>query len=73
MMLLVLYSLDSDFHVISKQEVETTIQAEEIIHKHISSANYSNLRQVDDEDCTLRYIADPPKGRKGRNVASLEF
>ena len=73
MMPLALYSLADDFKVTARVNVSTVEEARKIVSEHIQNSGYTNLRTIDDEDYSLRFVADPPKGRKGRNVASLDL
>lgn len=68
-----LYSLGKDFRIERTVEVLTMEGARAEVEAHIAGSGYTNLRTKDDGEGSLRFIADPPKGRKGRNVASLDF
>jgi hypothetical protein len=68
-----LYSLSGKFEVVRRVEVETLDAARQLVEAHIAGSGYSNLRTKTDDDYTTRFIADPPVGRKGRNVASIDL
>lgn len=68
-----LYSLEGKFSVVKTIDVESVSEARLAVQNHTFGSGYTNLRTIDDEDMSLRFIADPPIGRKGRNVASLDF
>jgi hypothetical protein len=68
-----LYSLGTEFRIVKKIEVINTKEAEDKVREHLKDSGYTNLRTISDSDGSLRFIADPPKGRKGRNVAALDF
>lgn len=70
---LVLYSLDGPFKIVGNHVVDTIPEAKTIVETHLKDSGYTNLRMVDDADYSIRFVADPPKGRKGRNVASLDM
>jgi hypothetical protein len=68
-----LYSLSGDFKIVRTVEVKTIPEARAAVEAHIAGSGYTNLRTKDDDDMSLRFIADPPVGRKGRNVAALDL
>lgn len=68
-----LYSLGKAFEVVSTQNVKTTEEANIIVAKHLEGSGYTNMRTKDDGEYNIRFIADPPQGRKGRNVATLDY
>lgn len=68
-----LYSLTGKFTVVGTVEVATLKDARAVVEVHIANSGYTNLRTKTDDDFTTRFIADPPVGRKGRNVASVDL
>lgn len=72
-LILRLYSLDTEFCIVSTVEVSSEFEAKTIVEQHIKDSGYTNVRMVDDEDYSLRFTATTPNGRNGRNVASLDF
>lgn len=72
-MLLRLFTLEGEFKTLKTIEVGTICEAREYVERHLADSGYTNLKTIEDDDYSLRYIADPPKGRKGRNVASIDF
>lgn len=68
-----LYSLTGPFTVTRTINVVSIQEARLAVQNHVFGSGYRNLRTVDDEDMSLRFVADPPTGRKGRNVASLDL
>lgn len=74
LMQLRLYSLGKDFTIIRTVDVATTDAAKLAVINHLEGSGYTNLRTMDDRDETsIRFVADPPHGRKGRNVAALDY
>lgn len=72
--MLTLFTLGSAFGVASKvDDVFTVADAMPLVREHLEGSGYVNVRTVDDGDGSIRFIADPPHGRKGRNVASLDI
>lgn len=73
MMSLRLYSLGKKFEIVKTIEVMTINEAKALVIMHLENSGYSNLRTVDDADYSIRFIADPLTGRKGRNVAQIDY
>jgi len=70
--LLTLYTLIGEFKILSPSSICSFEKARKIVQLYIVNSGYTNLREVEDED-SIRFIADPPIGRKGRNVASYTW
>lgn len=68
-----LYSLTGPFKVVWREFVQTETEARAIVESHLRGSGFTKLRTKDDEDGSLRFIADPPVGRKGRNVAAMDL
>lgn len=74
MMTLRLYSLSGQFAIVGHIDVATIEAARPHVEKHLAGSGFTKLRTVHDEDYSVRFIADPPaNGRKGRNVAAIDF
>ena len=75
MMKLSLYTLGTEFKVARSLDVATMSEATAIVAAHIADSGYAKLRVVDDDEDidSRRFVADPPKGRKGRNVAAIDY
>jgi hypothetical protein len=70
---LTLYALTGTFAIVRILEVSNETEARKVVESHLLDSGYTELRTIDGEDGSLRFVADPPKGRKGRNVASLDI
>lgn len=68
-----IYSLGKDFTIIKTVNVKTTTEAKALVAQHLEGSGYTNLRVKDDGEYSIRFIADPSQGRKGRNVAALDY
>lgn len=67
-------TLEGKFAIAKRETFPTSKAALDAILAYAEAAGYKNVKEVDDfGDETMRYTADPPEGRKGRNVAFADY
>lgn len=74
MMMLRLMTTTGTFKVISTHEVDTLTDARALVEAHAAANNMTDVRYVDGRDIdNARFTANPPGGRRGRNIAFLDY
>lgn len=68
-----LFTLRGPFQTLCTIQVATVEKARIRVEEHLRHSGYANLRTIEDQDYSIRFIADPPDGRKGRNVAAIDL
>jgi hypothetical protein len=66
------YSLGEKFQTIRQETFSSIESAQQAAIEHGSSAGFTNIKFVDDDDYTIRVTATTPNGRHGRNIAAIE-
>lgn len=66
------FTLTGKFSTLATEVFESLKDAKVACENHAKTENYTNVRYHDDDDWTIRVTANPPVGRAGRNIASIE-
>jgi hypothetical protein len=72
MVKLIYYTLDSKFGVLKSEMHDSVNDAFWKAKEYGRENGFTNIRQVDDDDFTIRVTATTPNGRAGRNIAAIE-
>jgi hypothetical protein len=73
MIFLRLATLTGKFSLGDVQHVETEAEALTLINAHARSGNFTDVKRVHEDVCSVRYTARTPGGRHGRNIAFIDY
>lgn len=72
MMTLRLMTTTGAFKTVFTHEVDTVTEARALVEAHAAANNMTNVKYEGDID-NARFTATTPGGRRGRNIAFLDF
>jgi len=66
------YSVIGSFQTIRNETYSSEEAAKQACKEYAKTTGFTNVKFVDDDECTTRVTATTPNGRAGRNIAVIE-